>query len=240
MTEATITVEDTQSPSPDKAMKIAHISGQLDESNVDEKVKEIYKALEANPKGLNLILDLENLEYMNSKSIGYLTDLYGKITESGGQVAIAKAKPNITDILEVVGLTQLIKSFDTTDLAKNYLSTTTASVTLANGTMEAQASTAPVSTSPTSVASAPAPTPAPTPTPVVTPTPAVTPESAPTPVPTPTPVVTPTPAVTPAPAPAEAPAPAVTPTPVVTPTSAVTPAPVPTPAPETPPPAPAQ
>lgn len=119
MTEATITVEDVQNPA--KTVKIVRVAGQLDESNVDEKVQEIYKLIEANPKGLNLIFDLENLEYMNSKSIGYLTDLYGKITESGGQIVISHPKPNITDILQVVGLTQLIKTFATLDEAKNSL-----------------------------------------------------------------------------------------------------------------------
>lgn len=115
MTEATIIIED------DGNIKIVKIAGQLDESNVDEKIKTIYTAIEQNPKGLKLLFDLENLEYMNSKSIGYMTDIYGKITESGGQVAIAKAKPNITDILQVVGLTQLIKSFATAEEAKTYL-----------------------------------------------------------------------------------------------------------------------
>lgn len=130
MTQATITVEDVQSPNLSEVIKIVHISGQLDESNVDEKIQEIYKLVEATPKGLNLVFDMEHLEYMNSKSIGYLTDLYGKISEASGQVAIAKAQPNILDILQVVGLTQLIKTFGTVDEAKTYLGTTTAASAL--------------------------------------------------------------------------------------------------------------
>lgn len=120
MTEANITIEDLG------GIKIAHITGQLDESNIDEKIKEIYKVVEQNPKGLKLVFDLENLQYMNSKSIGYLTDLYGKITETGGKVAISKAKSNILDILQVVGLTQLIQNFETLDQAKASLSGETA------------------------------------------------------------------------------------------------------------------
>ena len=112
MTEAVITIEDVQD------MKVVHISGQLDESNIDEKIKEVYKIIEEVPQGLKLVFDLANLDYMNSKSIGYMTDLYGKISESGGKVAISSAKPNILDILQVVGLTQLIQAFDTLDEAK--------------------------------------------------------------------------------------------------------------------------
>lgn len=112
MAEATIIIEEGIDA------KIVHVSGQLDESNVDEKIKEIYKVVEANPKNLHMIFDLENLDYLNSKAIGYLTDLYGKITEGGGKIATIKAKANILDILQVVGLTQLIQNFDTLDAAK--------------------------------------------------------------------------------------------------------------------------
>lgn len=116
MTEVLITIEEASTPG--KNIKIVRIGGQLDESNVDEKIKEVYTLLEANPQNLNLIFDLENLEYMNSKSIGYLTDIYGKITEGGGKVVLAKARSNIADILQVVGLTQLIQSFDSLEMAK--------------------------------------------------------------------------------------------------------------------------
>lgn len=164
MTEANIEIEDA--PINGKIVKIVHLVGQLDESNVDEKIQQIYKLIEVSPKGLNLIFDLENLEYMNSKSIGYLTDLYGKITESGGQVVIAKPKPNITDILQVVGLAQLIKIFVSLDEAKNFLSAPVAAP-------------APIETpAPTTQSAAPAPAvavPAPAATATASATPAVPP-----------------------------------------------------------------
>ncbi len=111
MTEAHITIEDMPSNVQGKVLKRVIISGQLDESNVDEKAKEIYALIDANPAGLFVVFDFEGLEYMNSKSIGYLTDWYGKIFEAGGKVYIVKARENILDILQVVGLTQLIQSF---------------------------------------------------------------------------------------------------------------------------------
>ncbi len=126
MTEVTITTTDGQSSIAGRTLKIVKISGQLDESNVDQKIQDVYKLLEETPKNLDLIFDLEELEYMNSKSIGYLTDLYGKITENGGKVALAKAKPNIQDILQVVGLTQLVQIFDSIELAKQEISGGTA------------------------------------------------------------------------------------------------------------------
>ncbi len=146
MTEVNISINDIQSNNPGLTLKSVVIQGQLDESNVDEKIKDVYKVIESNPKNLGLIFDFEGLEYMNSKSIGYLTDLYGKISENGGGVAVAKARPNILDILQVVGLTQLIPALDSTDLAKNKLET---DFIQKNGTTVAPApaaTTAPAST----------------------------------------------------------------------------------------------
>ncbi len=118
MTQVNITIEDIPSTTTGQVAKIVKFQGQLDESNVDEKSKIIYELIEKNPQNLFLLFDLEGLEYMNSKSIGYLTDWYGKISEGKGKIVIAKAKNNILDILQVVGLTQLINAYPTLDEAK--------------------------------------------------------------------------------------------------------------------------
>lgn len=118
MAQITITVEDIASPAPDKKVKLLRFAGQLDESNVDDKAKEIYDIINSAPQSLFLIFDFEKLEYLNSKSIGYLTDWYTKLNEKKGGIVIANAKPNILDILQVVGLTQLIKCVSTLDEAK--------------------------------------------------------------------------------------------------------------------------
>ncbi len=118
MAQIIITTEDIVSATPDKKIKLLKFTGQLDESNVDEKAKEIYETINAVPQGLFLIFDFEKLEYMNSKSIGYLTDWYTKLTEKKGGIIVASARPNILDILQVVGLTQLIQCVGSVDEAK--------------------------------------------------------------------------------------------------------------------------
>lgn len=118
MAQIITTVEDIVSSSADKKVKLIKFTGQLDESNVDDKAKEIYEIINATPQSLFLIFDFEKLEYMNSKSIGYLTDWYTKLSEKKGGIIIANARPNILDILQVVGLTQLITCVGTIDEAK--------------------------------------------------------------------------------------------------------------------------
>lgn len=118
MTQVNITIEDIPATTQGQIAKTVKFQGQLDESNVDEKAKIIYALIEQNPQNLYLLMDFEELEYMNSKSIGYLTDWYGKVTEGKGRIVIAKARSNILDILQVVGLTQLINCYNTLDEAK--------------------------------------------------------------------------------------------------------------------------
>jgi len=118
MTPVQITIEDVSGAPQGKVVKLIHVVGQLDESNVDEQAKSIYQVIESNPQGLSLIFDFVGLEYMNSKSIGYLTDWYSKVSASGGKVVLASPRENILDILQVVGLTQLVNAYPTLDEAK--------------------------------------------------------------------------------------------------------------------------
>jgi anti-anti-sigma factor len=184
MTEAHITIEDLAQSDATKVAKLITIVGQLDESNVDEKAQEIYALITANPQGLHLIFDFGGLEYMNSKSIGYLTDWFGKVTETQGKIAIIKAKPNIIDILEVIGLTQLIPMFASLDEAKFAILTATATPTPTPATSEP-------------VLSMPSTTPAPV-VPAMPPVPPAPPEPTVTTMPS-APVTAVAPTVTPAP-----------------------------------------
>lgn len=118
MTPVQITIEDLVPSVPGKLVKLIRIVGQLDESNVDEQAKLIYQTIEANPSGLSLVFDFTGLEYMNSKSIGYMTDWYSKVSANGGKVVLAAPRENILDILQVVGLTQLVNAYPSLDEAK--------------------------------------------------------------------------------------------------------------------------
>ena len=115
MAQVNITFQDVDQAG--KALKLIAFEGQLDETNVDAEAQKIYKIIEemAEP---NLILDFAGLEYMNSKSIGYVTDWYSKAMAKNGKIVIARPRANILDILKVVGITQIINIHDNIDQAK--------------------------------------------------------------------------------------------------------------------------
>ena len=208
MAEVQITFQDMEAGG--KAIKMISFVGQLDETNVDEEAKKIYQIIDEMTEP-NLLLDFSELAYMNSKSIGYVTDWYSKVVAKNGKIVIASPKPNILDILKVVGITQIVNIYDSIDAAKQVLG---------SGSTEAPAPTASAETS------APAtPVPAPTPAP-----------EAPVAEPAPTPEAPATPAETPVAEAPEAPAvevPAEEPVAVAVPAAPVAEAPAPTEAPTT-------
>lgn len=100
-----------------KAAKLISFKGQLDETNVDHEAKQIYQIINEMPEPL-IVLDFAGLDYMNSKSIGYVTDWFTQCTSKNGSISIISPKPNILDILKVVGITQIINVYNSLEEAK--------------------------------------------------------------------------------------------------------------------------
>lgn len=115
MSEIQITFQDLVIGS--KTVKLIACIGQLDETNVDHEAKRIYQVITEMAVPY-LFMDFTGLDYMNSKSIGYLTDWFTQATAKNGSIAIIGPKPNILDILKVVGITQIITVFNTLEEAK--------------------------------------------------------------------------------------------------------------------------
>jgi len=113
-----IKVENLLTPEPSMTGKLIRVIGQLDESNISINSKIIYDIIAKHPTELYLLFDLTKLEYMNSKAIGYFTDWYGKIMEGKGKIVIANAPPTVMDILQAVGITELVKCYTTVEEAQ--------------------------------------------------------------------------------------------------------------------------
>jgi anti-anti-sigma factor len=121
MSQAEIIIKDISAPSADITVKHVIIQGQLDESNIELKTPLIYSLIQKNPKNLFLLLDFKDLEYLNSKSIGYITDWYQKVTSNGGNIVIARPNEKIKDILTAVGMCDIIECKDSIEEAQKTL-----------------------------------------------------------------------------------------------------------------------
>lgn len=105
----------------DKNAFVMQFKGELDESNIDSTAKEVYKLLDESANNLPVLFDFTELGYMNSKSIGYLSDWYTRLGEKGSELLVAGAPENIMDILQTVGLDNFIRMFPSVELAKQAL-----------------------------------------------------------------------------------------------------------------------
>lgn len=193
MAEVTITAQDINLNG--SMIKVVHFAGQLDETNVDAEAQKIYQIIEAmNPP--YLLLDFSELSYMNSKSIGYVTDWYSKVAAKNGKIVIAQPQANILDILKVVGIAQIVNIYENLDQAKQSFGQTEnpaqqtnpaapAAPAPAAPVTPAPAPATPVESTPPVTPPAPAPVPPATPLPVTPPTPATPPAASPTPTPAP-------------------------------------------------------
>lgn len=103
---------------PDHKVMVIEFRGELDESNIDDTAVQIYKIVTDAPVNTPFIFDFSQLNYMNSKSIGYLSDWFSKIAEKGAELLVAAPRENISDILRTVGLDNFIKMFHSVDEAK--------------------------------------------------------------------------------------------------------------------------
>lgn len=116
-TIANITVQDAPT---NPAIKIVNVAGELDESNLPE-FEAVVNPLIQDETIKALIFNLEGLEFMSSKIIGYLASVYTKLSSSQRQIIATNINQTINDILVLVGLDQLLTVYSTVDEALNNL-----------------------------------------------------------------------------------------------------------------------
>lgn len=91
---------------------IFEFNGELDETNADKTFKTIYDQV-GDFDGKNIIFNLSGLKYLNSKSIGYIADVFSNIEDADGKMVISNCSDGVKDILELVGITTIIPTVDT-------------------------------------------------------------------------------------------------------------------------------
>lgn len=91
-------------------------TGELDETNADKTFKNIYDQI-GEFDGKKILFNLSGLKYLNSKSIGYIADVFSNIEDTDGKMCICNCSDGVKDILELVGITTIIPTLDTLEQA---------------------------------------------------------------------------------------------------------------------------
>jgi anti-anti-sigma factor len=99
--------EATTSDGNNEYTKVVHIKGELDEVTVEKLKVQIDPLLEAG-NVLQIIFDLTNLEFINSKGIGYLVSVHTHLAKDSRTMVLAGASEPVMDVISLVGLTNII------------------------------------------------------------------------------------------------------------------------------------
>lgn len=101
---------------PNPAVKVVTLVGEMDESNI-ESVRGQLDTLLADLSVVHLVFDLAQLEFINSKGIGYLVSVHTHLSKDKRVLILADAQEAVMDVISLVGLTTIIKYFQTLDEA---------------------------------------------------------------------------------------------------------------------------
>lgn len=85
---------------------------ELDETNADKTFTAIYNNV-GDFTGKKIIFNMSWLRYLNSKSIGYIADIFQNIEDGNGQMFLTNLTDEVKDTLELVGITTIITVLDT-------------------------------------------------------------------------------------------------------------------------------
>ncbi len=101
-------------------IQIYTFSGELDETNADKTFKAIYEQI-GDFTDKKIVFNMSGLKYLNSKSIGYIADVFSNIEENNWKMCISNCNEGVKDVLELVWITTIIPTVDTEEEAINEL-----------------------------------------------------------------------------------------------------------------------
>lgn len=87
---------------------VVKVVGEIDQSNMEERIKPVESALLTIPAGSVLVLDCSELIYFNSTFIGHLAHWHNIMQEKGGQLMLKNINKDVQDVLNLVGLSRVI------------------------------------------------------------------------------------------------------------------------------------
>ena len=91
---------------------IARITGELDMVVADDFRREIDILMDNNCCS-NLILNLKEVNFIDSSGLGVILARYKNITMGGGKIAIVGAPPQVRRILELSGILRITSEYAT-------------------------------------------------------------------------------------------------------------------------------
>ncbi|GAA0364082.1 anti-sigma F factor antagonist [Bacillus horti] len=99
---------------------IVRLVGELDHHTADSVREQVEQKIEY--EGVrHILLNLEDLSFMDSSGLGVILGRYKHITQLGGKMIICAISPSIYRLFEMSGLFKILKIVDSEEQALEYL-----------------------------------------------------------------------------------------------------------------------
>ncbi|MCL2155559.1 MAG: STAS domain-containing protein [Leptospirales bacterium] len=102
-----------------KSFPIIFFDGQIT-SEIEELLDKAYHEVMSQVDSKLLILDFTKADYINSSGISSLIKILKINKESGGDLIFTGLSDHIKKVMDIVGLSDYVKIFNTTDIAINH------------------------------------------------------------------------------------------------------------------------
>lgn len=100
--------------------RILKLAGEFDASAVERALEEVTALLDAGVR--HLVVDCEDLRYVNSTGLGVILHFSRVARERGGAFLLCKVSEPVYEIIEIIGATTLLELHDTVEEAIQSLS----------------------------------------------------------------------------------------------------------------------
>lgn len=92
--------------------QVVRFHGEMDKSGYTE-VKANLDEIVNGFKLKTLVFDFSNLKFINSESIGYLTDVYSRLYKNDQALVLVGPSQYVSDVLKTIGILEIIPVFET-------------------------------------------------------------------------------------------------------------------------------
>lgn len=96
-----------------KGHKIIELTGNIDFYCVEELRKFLFKLIKK--KIPSMIIDLTNIEYMDSSGIGLFVSIHKAMNKYGGKIGLLNVNNDIMDLLKLATIDTIFKIYDSPD-----------------------------------------------------------------------------------------------------------------------------
>ena len=86
---------------------VVHLDGELDHCSA-QSVKRDLDGLIADQTVKRLILDMQNMSFMDSSGIGVILGRYRMLSQRNGRVSVTNMNPHVEKIFHLSGMNQII------------------------------------------------------------------------------------------------------------------------------------